>query len=99
MRGLAVLTLSQDDLEFRASISLLKHVIAKMRSLSVFVHIGIAAVSVRGKVDESKFEESDIIFRDVAIIGGGGSGAHAAVLLKQDHGKSVVVIEKQDRLV
>jgi len=70
-----------------------------MRPLSIFLHLSIAAVAVRGKVDESKFEETDIILRDVAIIGGGASGSHAAVILKQDHGKSVVVIEKQDHLV
>jgi len=39
------------------------------------------------------------IHRDVAIVGGGASGAHAAVRLREDFGKSVVVIEKQSRLV
>ena len=39
------------------------------------------------------------ITRDVAIVGGGASGAHAAVRLREDFGKSVVVIEKQSRLV
>ena len=37
--------------------------------------------------------------RDVAIVGGGASGAYAAVRLREDFGKSVVVIEKQDHLV
>jgi predicted flavoprotein YhiN len=36
--------------------------------------------------------------RDVVIVGGGASGAHAAVWLR-DHGKSVAVVEKQDTLV
>lgn len=39
------------------------------------------------------------IARDVAIIGGGAAGAHAAVRLREDFGKSVVVVEKQNRLV
>ena len=39
------------------------------------------------------------IVRDVAIIGGGASGAHAAVRLREDFDKSVVVVETKDRLV
>ncbi len=41
---------------------------------------------------------SKTITRDVAIIGGGASGAHAAVWLR-DNGQSVVVVEKADQLV
>jgi ribulose 1,5-bisphosphate synthetase/thiazole synthase len=36
---------------------------------------------------------------DVAIVGGGATGAYAAVRLREDYGKSVLVIEKQNRLV
>lgn len=36
---------------------------------------------------------------DVAIVGGGATGAYAAVRLREDYQKKVVVIEKQDRLV
>lgn len=36
---------------------------------------------------------------DIAIIGGGASGAYAAVRLREDFGKNIVVVEKQDRLV
>lgn len=36
---------------------------------------------------------------DIAIIGGGGSGAYAAVRLREDFGKNIVVVEKQNRLV
>lgn len=39
-----------------------------------------------------------VITRDVVIIGGGASGAHAAVRLS-DLGKTVVVVEKQGQLV
>lgn len=38
------------------------------------------------------------VSRDVAIIGGGASGSHAAVWLR-DQGKSVVVVEKASQLV
>jgi succinate dehydrogenase/fumarate reductase flavoprotein subunit len=36
---------------------------------------------------------------DVVIVGGGATGAYAAVRLREDYGKSVLVIEKQNRLV
>ena len=42
---------------------------------------------------------SRVLFKDVAIIGGGASGSHAAIRLKEDYGKSIVVIEAQSRLV
>ncbi|KAF4333199.1 amine oxidase [Fusarium beomiforme] len=35
---------------------------------------------------------------DVCIVGGGATGAYAAVRLREDYGKKVVVIEKQNRL-
>lgn len=38
------------------------------------------------------------IKKDVAIIGGGAAGSHAAVWLR-DHGRTNVVIEKADQLV
>jgi glycerol-3-phosphate dehydrogenase len=37
--------------------------------------------------------------KDVIVIGGGASGAHAAVRLRDDYGLSVALIEKQDILV
>ncbi|KAF7535469.1 hypothetical protein G7054_g5346 [Neopestalotiopsis clavispora] len=40
-----------------------------------------------------------IIEKDIVIIGGGASGAHAAVRLREDYGKSVIIFEKQDNLV
>ncbi|KAK3898435.1 beta-cyclopiazonate dehydrogenase [Staphylotrichum tortipilum] len=40
----------------------------------------------------------EIISRDVAIIGGGASGSYAAIRLKEDFGKSVVVVEKANRM-
>ncbi|KAL0940022.1 amine oxidase [Colletotrichum truncatum] len=39
-----------------------------------------------------------VINRDVVILGGGASGAHAAVRLREDFNKSIVVVEKQNRI-
>src|SRR6478735_626626 len=36
---------------------------------------------------------------DVAVVGGGGSGGYAAVQLRENYGKKIVVIEKQKQLV
>jgi cation diffusion facilitator CzcD-associated flavoprotein CzcO len=41
----------------------------------------------------------NIISRDVVIVGGGASGAYAAVRLRDDFGKSIALIEKQSILV
>ena len=41
----------------------------------------------------------EVIIRDVAIIGGGSSGAYAAVRLKEDFNKTIVLVEKAARLV
>ncbi|KAM5352646.1 hypothetical protein ACJ41O_005368 [Fusarium nematophilum] len=39
-----------------------------------------------------------VIEKDVVIIGGGASGAHAAFRLREDLGKSIILIEKEARL-
>lgn len=39
------------------------------------------------------------LVKDVAIIGGGASGAYAAVRLRNDYGKSIALVEMQGRLV
>lgn len=61
--------------------------------LSAFSHIQPAATTI----DVTAFTESNTIERDVCIIGGGASGTYAAVRLLQN-GKSVALIEKEDRL-
>ncbi|EJT75552.1 hypothetical protein GGTG_05485 [Gaeumannomyces tritici R3-111a-1] len=43
-------------------------------------------------------EFTSVITRDVAILGGGASGSHAAVRLREDFGHSVVVVEAKDHL-
>jgi len=42
-------------------------------------------------------EKANTLFTDVAIIGGGSAGTYSAISLK-DKGKSVIVIEKKDRI-
>ncbi|KAL2192936.1 hypothetical protein P885DRAFT_46389 [Corynascus similis CBS 632.67] len=54
---------------------------------------GILAAAVASKACASQ-----VIQRDVAIIGGGASGAYAAIRLKEDFDQSVVVIEKAGRM-
>jgi len=61
--------------------------------LSTFLNFQPAATAI----DETAFATSDIIERDVCVIGGGASGTYAAVRLRQN-GKSVALIEKEDRL-
>lgn len=41
----------------------------------------------------------DFLYRDVVVIGGGASGAYAAVRLRDDFNKSIALIEKQNILV
>jgi ribulose 1,5-bisphosphate synthetase/thiazole synthase len=50
-------------------------------------------------IDSTFLSFFPIVQKDVVIIGGGGSGAHAAVRLREDYGKSVMVIEKDSILV
>jgi hypothetical protein len=44
--------------------------------------------------DETKYDSSSIITRDVCIIGGGSTGTYSAIRLR-DMGKSVVVVERE----
>lgn len=47
----------------------------------------------------SAFHFPNILVKDVAVIGGGASGAYAAVRLRDDYGKSIALVEKEDQLV
>ena len=41
----------------------------------------------------------DTVNVDVVVVGGGASGAYAAVRLKEDYNKTVLLIEKEGHLV
>lgn len=47
--------------------------------------------------DFDNFEPANIIFKDVAIIGGGSAGTYSAISLK-DKGKTVIVVETKDHI-
>jgi len=61
----------------------------------------LVATSVAGvgaaAIPRDALASAPIVVRDVCVIGGGGAGAYAAVRLR-DEGKSVVVLEKSNRL-
>jgi hypothetical protein len=67
-----------------------------MKLLPVLCSIGLAAALPRpnANFDESQYHSSDIITRDVCIVGGGSSGTYSAIRLR-DMGKSVVVVERE----
>lgn len=67
-----------------------------MPSLATSV-FGLLAIAAAGVAATSQLP--NVIFRDVAIIGGGASGAYAAVRLRDDYNKSIALVEKRDRLV
>ncbi|KAL5356292.1 hypothetical protein BJX96DRAFT_142586 [Aspergillus floccosus] len=60
-----------------------------MRSLTALLSLA-AAVSATSATHE--------LYKDVVIVGGGASGAYAAVRIRDDFGKSIALIEKQDIL-
>lgn len=60
------------------------------------IFVGILGASIPVVTANSP---SDILHRDVVVIGGGASGAYAAVRLRDDLNKSIALIEKQDILV
>lgn len=67
-----------------------------MRINVVFGSFAVSAAASPTKFGHKECVET--IERDVAVIGGGASGAHAAVWLR-DAGYSVVVVEKAAQLV
>lgn len=53
--------------------------------------VAAASLAVAGPIN--------ILFKDVVIVGGGASGAYAAVRLRDDFHKSIALIEQQSMLV
>lgn len=66
-------------------------------SAHVAAVFGILSLAAAAAIPTSN--TTTIIERDVVILGGGASGAHAAVRLREDLNKTIVVVEKQNRLV
>lgn len=63
----------------------------------LWLGVAHAFPSIPSAIDPSQFAEADRITRDVCVIGGGAAGVYGATRIGQ-LGKSVVVIEKKDRL-
>ena len=61
------------------------------------IWLSVAVARAQSAIDPSQFAEADQITRDVCVIGGGSAGTYGSIRLKQ-LGKSVVVVEKNDRL-
>jgi hypothetical protein len=68
-----------------------------LATLAIIYSCVFGAIARDGDWDASAFGPENIINRDVAIIGGGSSGTHAAISLK-DKGKSIIVVEAKARL-
>lgn len=60
---------------------------------------GVSTASTNCEKRTSSSAATETIDVDVAIIGGGATGAYAAVRLRDDYQKKVLVIEKANRLV
>ncbi|CAJ2501283.1 Uu.00g041360.m01.CDS01 [Anthostomella pinea] len=65
-------------------------------SLSLLLPALLLPLAGAASIDASA--ASFIVNKDVVILGGGASGAHAAVRLREDYGKSVIVVENQAQL-
>lgn len=62
-----------------------------------FTLFASTAAAAAASLDPADYHSSDIIHRDVAVIGGGSSGIYTSVRIR-DHSKSVIVVEKQAKL-
>lgn len=68
-------------------------------ALSTAIKLLVVLFALVGAATIPESAADFIIKKDVVILGGGASGAHAADRLREDYGKSVVIVEKQSNLV
>jgi hypothetical protein len=73
------------------------HVTTISLSLACLFALKTVASAIPREFDPKNFKSSHIITRDIAVIGGGAGGVYSAISLK-DQGKSVIVVEKKDRI-
>jgi hypothetical protein len=69
----------------------------RRRSILKFLSYSVAGIAATGLRSRSASARTTTIERDVCVIGGGSSGTFSAVHLR-DAGKSVVVLERKQRL-
>lgn len=76
----------------------LQHSLKSRLALLISISGLATARSSQASFDKSHYATSDIIIRDVLVVGGGASGTYAAVRLQQDFNKSVVLVEQKPTL-
>ncbi|TDZ53024.1 Beta-cyclopiazonate dehydrogenase [Colletotrichum trifolii] len=62
----------------------------------IALFLGALSLATAASIPESA--ASRVITKDVVILGAGASGSHAAVRLREDYNKTVVIVEKQNRV-
>jgi len=65
---------------------------------SSLLFFAITVSAALATIDERDFAPSNIITKDVAVIGGGAAGAYASVRLREDHNISIALIELESEL-
>lgn len=65
---------------------------------SLSTSVCLATVASVASLATAQVMIPNILFKDVVVIGGGASGAYAAVRLRDDYNKSIALVEKSHRL-
>lgn len=55
--------------------------------------------TISAALDISCSDPCETIQKDIVIVGGGAAGSHAAVRLREDYNKTVIVVEREAKLV
>ncbi|KAI2638864.1 FAD/NAD(P)-binding domain-containing protein [Hypomontagnella submonticulosa] len=75
----------------------LQALLGKCLALASSSQLALTESSINPSLDPASYSPSDVLYRDVLVIGGGSAGTYTAVRLK-DYNKTVVVVEKKDAL-